>query len=1129
MKYTSLLVVSWIMALFLSANHNLLAQSDEMQFDPGRIYVKVADNSNLVISLAQAVLRDPDLAELAPLIADYQISQIRRPFLALQTATFDRTYEIEFGAEKKVDELIRAFEQIDWIEYAEPIPLYEIHGIPNDALWSSVSGHLQLIKADSAWDIHTGGGAKIAIVDNAIQTNHPDLAPNMWVNAGEIPGNGIDDDQNGYIDDVHGYDVADDDGDPNPPSSANSFNFSHGSHCAGIASGSTENGIGIASVGHSCQIIGIKATSDGGNDRFISNAVEGFAYAIVAEADVISASYGGGFFFQTADNMAQEAHNRGIMVVASAGNNDNSAIQYPANYDNVISVANTNNQDRKSSSSTYGSWVDVSAPGTDIVSTVAFDGYTAYTGTSMSAPMVAGLLGLMKSYKPGYPKGIYEYAMLETADPIDDLNPNYYGQLGAGRINAFEALKRLDCFPLAANLDGPRIDTARIGEYSLTSEDSCSRFTFDPNLLVIHDPDFDLPISLDLGTCGTVNPRQVAAFLDWNGDGDFSDSLETIWLSPTMAGNDTLSTLVSIPSFVQRETRLRMRIIVREGTGVIDPCSSFFAGETQEYLISFIPGICPPGTDLVQEFSYVQDFETFTTCDTSGAVPCALGDGWTNGEENDLDWYAHQGATSTSNTGPSGDFSPDQIAGTYVYVEGSRSGGPEEEATLLSPCFDLSGLEAPEVSFLYHMFGSDMGTLVLEARGIGLWQTMWSTSGNRQDIWREQTVDLSLLAGQVVKLRFVYISREGERSDVAIGLVNIGDAAPCNGETVLHEPMGEIEDGSGLFRDYPNFNDCRWLIQPYNTESIKVTLERFRTIPNQDFLYVYAGENDSAVEVASYAGFVTDSLTVAGGNAYLRFATDSAARNEGFLLSYEAIPMPDVLDFDLEPQSAAAGESIRVPLRVTDFTDMLEAKATLVLDDSSKARFVSASYLPQGVFGDLFTTISGDTLFLQWNTKLDIPYSLDNGDTLAFVAIELLGSANDTAYLMLDDATPETDVARRAYGNDDNFSLVLPTGDTTELLILKNTSINHASDQVGLSASPNPFEDRINVQVTIPTGPQAQLIVYDALGRIQQRLTLEVSQGKAHVELGTSQWAQGLYLIEVVTPAGRAFQKVWRQ
>ena len=358
------------------------------------------------------------------------------PVLRYQSEELDNILWVKFTHEASIDPVLKALNAMDVVDYAERVPLMKTNLVPNDPGTNQVYA-LSLIDAFDAFDIHTGGNSVICVVDNAIQITHPDLAPNVWVNPGEIPNNGIDDDNNGYVDDVNGWDAADTDNDPNPPNSS----FSHGTHCSGTAAAATNNGTGVASIGYNCKLMSAKATRSNSNNQYLDNTYGGTEYAIAAGADVVSMSFGGGGFSNAYQSLFNFGHGQGITFVAAAGNDNTSQVFYPAGYNYVISVASTTGSDSKSSFSNYGSWIDIAAPGSGIYSTIPNNTYGTQSGTSMACPLVAGLCGLLKSYNPALTPDEIENCLDQSADNIDAQNPSYVGALGAGRINALGALQ----------------------------------------------------------------------------------------------------------------------------------------------------------------------------------------------------------------------------------------------------------------------------------------------------------------------------------------------------------------------------------------------------------------------------------------------------------------------------------------------------------------------------------------------------------------------------------------------------------------------------------------------------------------------------------------------------------------
>jgi len=303
------------------------------------------------------------------------------------------------------------------------------------------------IDAPEAWDIETGNSdVIIAFIDSGIDYTHPDLASKIWINLDEIPGNGIDDDNNGYIDDVRGWDFYYDDNDPLDENG-------HGTICAGIAAAVSNNGVGIAGVCWDCQIMPLKVNGLYNTEDIPNLWIEAIYYAVDNGADIISMSLGIEYYHPQLENAVNYAYNHGVFLTASAGNQGWSDEHYPAAYENVVGVAATNDEDKRmenagiwSSSSNYGSWVDVAAPGENIFSTMPTypvylnnwfpQNYTdGLCGTSCSAPHVAGLAALLISQNSSLSPQDLKTIICGTTDPYD--SPY---DLGSGRINAYKAL-----------------------------------------------------------------------------------------------------------------------------------------------------------------------------------------------------------------------------------------------------------------------------------------------------------------------------------------------------------------------------------------------------------------------------------------------------------------------------------------------------------------------------------------------------------------------------------------------------------------------------------------------------------------------------------------------------------------
>jgi subtilisin family serine protease len=339
------------------------------------------------------------------------------------------------------------------VVYAEPNYLYQLCNVPNDPLFAQQwalhnSGQLggtpdADIDAPEAWDVSTGSSdVIIAIIDSGIDYTHEDMADNIWTNSEEVPNNGVDDDNNGYIDDLRGWDFYNDDNDPMD-------DFGHGTFCAGIAGAVTDNGVGVSGVCWNCKIMPLKA---GFNSLSSSNAAEGIVYATDNGADVISMSWGKYSDSSLTREVLDYAYGKGLVLIGAAGNMNVDTTHYPSGYDNVIAVTATDDDDYKASFSKYGKDVDISAPGVNILSLRAKDtdiygdgthivdeNYYIASGTSASCPFGAGVAGLVLSKNPNLGHDGVK-AILQNS--VDKLIP--YEEIGKGRLNAYYAVMQGD-------------------------------------------------------------------------------------------------------------------------------------------------------------------------------------------------------------------------------------------------------------------------------------------------------------------------------------------------------------------------------------------------------------------------------------------------------------------------------------------------------------------------------------------------------------------------------------------------------------------------------------------------------------------------------------------------------------
>jgi subtilisin family serine protease len=344
------------------------------------------------------------------------------------------------------------------VQYAEPDYIVHHTGFPNDTNFASLWGMHQSsdrdIDAPEAWDVWTGDpNFVVAVIDTSIRTNHPDLAANIWVNPGEIANNGVDDDGNGYVDDINGWDFYNNDN--NPSSTNNSWDYQHGTHTAGTVGAVGNNGVGVTGVNWRCKIMALQFLGAGGGST--SDAIAALNYARTKGVKVSNNSWGGGGYSASLRSAIENTKSVGHVFVAAAGNSgvniDVNAF-YPAAYDNtnLIAVAATNSADGRPSWSNYGpTRVDLGAPGAHIYST--FNGTYAYgDGTSMACPHVAGVAALVYSKNPGLTYAQVIDQILSTVRTVSSMQNK---TVTGGVVNAMDAIGGSPNTPPSITIDSP--------------------------------------------------------------------------------------------------------------------------------------------------------------------------------------------------------------------------------------------------------------------------------------------------------------------------------------------------------------------------------------------------------------------------------------------------------------------------------------------------------------------------------------------------------------------------------------------------------------------------------------------------------------------------------------------------
>jgi subtilisin family serine protease len=337
------------------------------------------------------------------------------------------------------------------IEYAEPDYILTLNRTPNDPMFDQLWGLHNTgqsggkydadIDAPETWDNNTDSSIVVGIIDTGIDYDHEDLTANIWVNSNEIAGNGIDDDNNGYIDDIHGINAITNTGDPMDDQA-------HGTHVAGTIGAVGNNGIGVTGINWNVKMMGLKFLDQNGSG-YSSDAIKALEYAIMMKTEhnvnikLTSNSWGGGGYSQAMYDAIQASEQAGMLFIAAAGNeslDNDSSPNYPSNYElqSVIAVAATDDNDNLSDFSCFGAnSVDLAAPGSNILSTIPGNQYASYSGTSMATPHVAGAVALLWAAYPNDSYADIKAKLMGTVDQLDSLSGK---MVTGGRLNINNAV-----------------------------------------------------------------------------------------------------------------------------------------------------------------------------------------------------------------------------------------------------------------------------------------------------------------------------------------------------------------------------------------------------------------------------------------------------------------------------------------------------------------------------------------------------------------------------------------------------------------------------------------------------------------------------------------------------------------
>ncbi len=334
--------------------------------------------------------------------------------------------------------------------------------LPNDPFYSAQYHH-PLMQNEAAWDLTLGDPSiVIGITDDGFDIDHSDLLLNVWQHSAEAVPDGLDNDGNGYIDDLHGWDFIANDNDPRPTTEDNN----HGTHVAGIAAGRTDNAVGIAGTAGRARFMPLKFYDDYWTSTIVANA---YAYAGDMGVPIVNTSYNVDQWVSDVVYVSgvQYMYDQGVLHFNSAGNN-NQANPDRQLFEQSLLVVSTTSTDARSSFSNYGVGMDISSPGSSILSTLPEEYYAYFSGTSMSSPNAAGVAALIWSLHPEWTRDQVAAQLLATADNIDGLNPGFDGLLGAGRTNSYRALTE--------TIGAPTLSLDSVPEGVVSTSDEIRRF-----------------------------------------------------------------------------------------------------------------------------------------------------------------------------------------------------------------------------------------------------------------------------------------------------------------------------------------------------------------------------------------------------------------------------------------------------------------------------------------------------------------------------------------------------------------------------------------------------------------------------------------------------------------------------
>lgn len=414
---------------------------DGLDFDYGSVLVQLKPQITDAVSMCSDPFEELNISDAKCIFGD-DASSIS--LFSDKTEPIIYVLDLENPSRENVIDTIEKLKAMPNIEYAEPnYNVYEFSE-PNDTYYQNgKQAVLDLIGAKKLWDFDIDcSDVAVGVMDSGIQTNHEDLIDNIWVNTRENVGDGIDNDGNGYIDDIYGWNCGDSNGDV-------SYVDEHGVHVAGIVSAATNNSKGVASIARNAKIASIKIFNSSKNTK-LSYIIDGINYAKKNDINIINCSFGGTGWGSTSVSIVKSALRLCLICFSLLRREIQQVFRKRImtkwqcirhNLQKTLTVANTTSSDELNGKSHYGAKsVDIAAPGTDIYSTIPTNSYKVMSGTSMSTPMVTSTVAVMRAINPNISAKEIKETLCSSSDKLSALTGKV---ISGGRLNAYNAVKAI--------------------------------------------------------------------------------------------------------------------------------------------------------------------------------------------------------------------------------------------------------------------------------------------------------------------------------------------------------------------------------------------------------------------------------------------------------------------------------------------------------------------------------------------------------------------------------------------------------------------------------------------------------------------------------------------------------------